>query len=89
VRTDGARLLRRRVVLEQPVGTFLWLNLFDAIHRRGQLSTYLQAMGGSMPPSYEPAATPEGLSRVHALCDTFRSGLVGTLRLIRLPDNMH
>jgi hypothetical protein len=44
------------VVLEQPMGTFLRFNLFDAIHRPGQLSAYLQAMGGSVPPIYEPAA---------------------------------
>lgn len=45
-----------RVVLEQPIGTFLWFNLFNAIHHRGQLSAYLRAMGGAVPSIYEPSA---------------------------------
>src|SRR5262245_10620250 len=35
-----------KMVSEQPVGTFLWFVLFDAIHHRGQLSSYLRPMGG-------------------------------------------
>ena len=42
------------LALEQPVGTFLWLNLFDAIHHRGQLSAYLHPMGAGVPTIYEP-----------------------------------
>jgi uncharacterized damage-inducible protein DinB len=44
------------LVLEQPVGTFLWLNLFDAIHHRGQLTAYLHPMGAGMPAIYTPPA---------------------------------
>jgi uncharacterized damage-inducible protein DinB len=45
-----------KVVLEQPVGQFLWFILFDAIHHRGQLSAYLRPMGGTVPAIYGPSA---------------------------------
>jgi uncharacterized damage-inducible protein DinB len=43
-------------VSEQPVGRFLWFILFDAIHHRGQLTTYLRPMGGKVPAVYGPSA---------------------------------
>ena len=45
-----------KVVSEQPVGTFLWFILFDAIHHRGQLSAYLRPMGAKVPAIYGPSA---------------------------------
>jgi uncharacterized damage-inducible protein DinB len=45
-----------KVVLEQPVGGFLWFILFDAIHHRGQLSAYLRPMGSKVPAIYGPSA---------------------------------
>ena len=33
-----------------------WGFLFDAIHHRGQLATYLRAMGSKVPPIYGPSA---------------------------------
>ena len=33
-----------------------WGFLFDAIHHRGQLSTYLRAMGAKVPSIYGPSA---------------------------------
>jgi uncharacterized damage-inducible protein DinB len=39
-------------VLEQPLGETLWLFLFDAIHHRGQLSTYLRPLGAKVPSIY-------------------------------------
>jgi uncharacterized damage-inducible protein DinB len=45
-----------KVVMEQPVGQFLWFILFDAIHHRGQLSAYLRPMGGKVPSIYGPSA---------------------------------
>src|SRR5215212_1758715 len=45
-----------RVVNEQPVGQFLWFILFDAIHHRGQLSTYLRPIGAKVPAIYGPSA---------------------------------
>jgi uncharacterized damage-inducible protein DinB len=43
------------VAMEQPIGDFLWLFFFDAIHHRGQLSTYIRPMGGKVPSIYGPS----------------------------------
>lgn len=48
-------LYNGKVVSEQPVGQFLWFILFDAIHHRGQLSTYLRPMGAAVPAIYGPS----------------------------------
>jgi len=45
-----------KLVSQQPVGQFLWYIHFDAIHHRGQLSTYLRPMGGKVPAIYGPSA---------------------------------
>lgn len=37
-------------------GNMLWGFLLDLIHHRGQLSTYLRAMGGKVPSIYGPSA---------------------------------
>ncbi|QQS22740.1 hypothetical protein IPM19_03870 [bacterium] len=34
----------------------VWGFFFDAIHHRGQLATYLRAMGAKVPPIYGPSA---------------------------------
>jgi uncharacterized damage-inducible protein DinB len=47
---SGGKLLN-----EQPIGTFLWFILFDAIHHRGQLTAYIRPMGGSVPAVYGPS----------------------------------
>lgn len=39
---------------------FVWGFLFDAIHHRGQLSTYLRAMGSKVPSIYGPSADDPG-----------------------------
>ncbi len=44
-----------RVLLEQPLGQILWLFLFDGIHHRGQLSTYLRPLGARVPSIYGPS----------------------------------
>jgi uncharacterized damage-inducible protein DinB len=44
------------VILKQPLGQILWLFLFDGIHHRGQLSTYLRPMGAAVPSIYGPSA---------------------------------
>jgi uncharacterized damage-inducible protein DinB len=44
------------VILQQPLGQILWLFLFDGIHHRGQLSTYLRPMGAAVPSIYGPSA---------------------------------
>jgi uncharacterized damage-inducible protein DinB len=45
---------------ENTVGDFVWLFLFDAIHHRGQLSTYLRPMGGRVPSIYGPSGDYAG-----------------------------
>jgi uncharacterized damage-inducible protein DinB len=45
---------------EDTVGGFLWSFLFDAIHHRGQLSTYLRPMGSKVPSIYGPSADDPG-----------------------------
>jgi uncharacterized damage-inducible protein DinB len=45
---------------EAPVGDFLWLLFFDAIHHRGQLSTYIRPMGGQVPSIYGPSGDDPG-----------------------------
>jgi uncharacterized damage-inducible protein DinB len=44
---------------EDTVGGMLWGFLLDAIHHRGQLSTYLRPMGGTVPAIYGPSADSE------------------------------
>jgi uncharacterized damage-inducible protein DinB len=39
-------------ILKKPLGEILWLFLFDAIHHRGQLSTYLRPLGARVPSIY-------------------------------------
>ena len=48
-------------VAEQPVGSFLWFVLFDAIHHRGQLAAYLRPMGGKVPAIYGPSADEKSM----------------------------
>ena len=40
------------LALERPAGDIAWLFLFDEIHHRGQLSTYLRPMGARVPSIY-------------------------------------
>ena len=45
---------------EAPVGDLLWYIFFDAIHHRGQLSTYIRPMGGQVPSIYGPSGDDPG-----------------------------
>ncbi len=47
-------------VWEDTLGQMIWGFLFDAIHHRGQLSTYLRPMGGKVPSIYGPSADDPG-----------------------------
>lgn len=47
-------------VWEDTLGNMVWGFLFDAIHHRGQLSTYLRPMGGKVPSIYGPSADDSG-----------------------------
>lgn len=48
------------VVWEDTVGNMMWGYLFDMVHHRGQLSTYLRPMGGKVPSIYGPSADDMG-----------------------------
>jgi uncharacterized damage-inducible protein DinB len=43
-----------------PMGGMIWSTLFDLIHHRGQLSTYIRPMGGKVPSIYGPSADDPG-----------------------------
>jgi uncharacterized damage-inducible protein DinB len=45
---------------EDTLGQMAWGFLFDAVHHRGQLTTYLRPMGGKVPPIYGPSADHPG-----------------------------
>jgi len=46
---------QHEMVLKDTVGGLLWIALFDAVHHRGQLSTYIRPMGGKVPSIYGPS----------------------------------
>mgnify|MGYP002262846311 CR=1 FL=1 len=52
----GKFLMGEAGAWEDTIGQFLWGFLFDAIHHRGQLSTYLRPMGSKVPAIYTASA---------------------------------
>jgi len=57
-----ARLLADgKAVWETSLGDMLFGFLFDAIHHRGQLSSYLRPMGAKVPSIYGPSADDPGM----------------------------
>jgi len=52
----GQFLAEGALVYEAPRCDLAWMLLFDAIHHRGQLSSYLRPMGGKVPSIYGPSA---------------------------------
>lgn len=52
----GQFLVQGHLVMEQPRADLAWMLLLDALHHRGQISTYLRPMGGKVPPIYGPSA---------------------------------
>jgi uncharacterized damage-inducible protein DinB len=57
----GQFLLEGRVVFETVMAHMFWTGLFDAIHHRGQLSTYLRPMGSKVPAIYTASADDPSL----------------------------
>lgn len=53
-------LVNDKLFREGPLGEFLWYIFFDAIHHRGQLSTYIRPMGGQVPSIYGPSGDDPG-----------------------------
>ncbi|MGA7992111.1 MAG: DinB family protein [Thermoanaerobaculia bacterium] len=54
-------LMDGKVAWKAPLGDMLWGFLFDAVHHRGQLSTYLRPMGAKVPSIYGPSADDPGM----------------------------
>jgi uncharacterized damage-inducible protein DinB len=46
---------KQEIIVRDTVGGLLWTALFDAVHHRGQLSTYIRPMGGKVPSIYGPS----------------------------------
>ena len=40
---------------QRPASTMAWSFLFDIVHHRGQISTYLRPMGSTVPQIYGPS----------------------------------
>ncbi len=59
-RKNAQLLIEGRLYREAPVGDFLWYLFFDAIHHRGQLTTYIRPMGGQVPAVYGPSGDDPG-----------------------------
>ncbi|HTY42279.1 MAG TPA: DinB family protein [Thermoanaerobaculia bacterium] len=53
-------LMDGKVMWEAPLGDMLYGFLFDAVHHRGQLSSYLRPMGARVPSIYGPSADDSG-----------------------------
>jgi uncharacterized damage-inducible protein DinB len=49
------------IILRQPLGQILWLFHFDAIHHRGQFSTFLRPLGVKVPSIYGPSGDQPSL----------------------------
>jgi len=45
----------QEIILRDSIGGLLWIALFDAVHHRGQLSTYIRPIGGRVPSIYGPS----------------------------------
>jgi hypothetical protein len=54
-------LVNGNVAWEAPLGDMLFGFLLDAIHHRGQLSTYLRPMGAKVPSIYGPSGDDPGM----------------------------
>jgi uncharacterized damage-inducible protein DinB len=54
--SKGRFLFEGTLKYEYPRRDLAWLLLFDGLHHRGQLSTYLRPMGGKVPAIYGPSA---------------------------------
>jgi uncharacterized damage-inducible protein DinB len=50
----------KEILLKDTVGGLLWIALFDIVHHRGQLTTYIRPMSGKVPSIYGPSADDEG-----------------------------
>jgi uncharacterized damage-inducible protein DinB len=58
--SNGQFIIEGNVIYEIPRRDLAWMLLFDGLHHRGQLSTYLRPMGGKVPSIYGPSADTAG-----------------------------
>jgi uncharacterized damage-inducible protein DinB len=56
----AAMMMDGKAVWETTRGGMAWGFLFDLIHHRGQLATYIRPMGGKVPEIYGPSADSAG-----------------------------
>ncbi len=49
-----------QMIMEAPRQQLAWILFLDAVHHRGQLSTYLRPMGSKVPAIYGPSADDQG-----------------------------
>jgi len=54
--SPGKFVVNGQTIYELPRQQLAWVLFLDAVHHRGQLSTYLRPMGGSVPGIYGPSA---------------------------------
>ncbi len=54
--SPGRLQFNGQVFYELPRRDLFWMLLFDGVHHRGQLSTYLRPMGGTVPSIYGQSA---------------------------------
>jgi uncharacterized damage-inducible protein DinB len=52
----GQFMVQGNTIMAAPRRDLAWMLLMDAVHHRGQLSTYLRPMGGKVPSIYGPSA---------------------------------
>jgi uncharacterized damage-inducible protein DinB len=52
----GKFIVGGNTIMEAPCHQLAFMMLLDAIHHRGQLSTYIRPMGGKVPAIYGPSA---------------------------------
>lgn len=57
---SGKFFAGEHLVMEAPVQQLAWGMFLDAVHHRGQLSTYLRPMGSKVPAIYGPSADDQG-----------------------------
>jgi uncharacterized damage-inducible protein DinB len=54
--SKGSFIVGGKTWMQAPRLDLAWMLLMDAVHHRGQLSTYLRPMGGKVPAIYGPSA---------------------------------
>lgn len=60
LQSEARMLVGDQVVWRDSLQNMLWGYLFDMVHHRGQLSTYLRPMGSKVPAIYGPSADDQG-----------------------------